>query len=124
MRALIYDAKSDVHRGVILHVRGLDGSFKRGDKIDLIAAQKSYTVTEVGKFTPKPTVTESLGAGEVGYMVAGIKTLADVNIGDTITLSNDPTPDALPGYTPPMQMLFCDLYPGSGTSTSHLREAM
>ncbi|MCH9034508.1 MAG: elongation factor 4 [Planctomycetes bacterium] len=124
LRALIYDAKSDVHRGVILHVRVLDGSFKRGDKIDLIAAQKTYIVTEVGKFTPKPTVTESLGAGEVGYMVAGIKTLADVNIGDTITLSNDPTPDALPGYKPPMQMVFCDFYPGSGTSTAQLREAM
>ncbi len=124
LRALIYDAKSDPHRGVISHVRMLDGSFKRGDKIDLMAVERSYVVTEVGKFTPKPTAVERLSAGEVGYMVAGIKTLADINIGDTITLSADPTPEALPGYKPPVQMVFCDFYPGSGTATAQLREAM
>ena len=86
LRALIYDAKSDVHRGVISHARVFDGRFKRGDKIELMAADREFIVTEVGKFMPKPQAVESLGAGEVGYYFAGIKTLVDVNIGDTITL--------------------------------------
>jgi len=124
LRALIYDAKSDPHRGVISHVRVLDGGFKRGDKIDLMAAGRSYVVAEVGKFTPKPTTVERLSAGEVGYMVAGIKTLADINIGDTITLSSNPAAKRLPGYRQPIQMVFCDFYPGSGTSTAQLRQAM
>src|SRR3990172_4754310 len=117
LRALIYDAKSDIHRGVISHTRVFDGSFKRGDKIDLMAVGRSYNVTEVGKFTPKPTAVESLSAGEVGYFVAGIKTLADVSIGDTITLASNPTDHRLPGYQPPQQMVFCDFYPGTGTTT-------
>ncbi len=124
LRGLIYDAKSDIHRGVICHTRVFDGTFKRGDKIDLIAAGRNFIVTEVGKFTPKPGAVESLSAGEVGYFVAGIKTLADVTIGDTLTLSSNPTDIPLPGYQPPQQMVFCDFYPGMGTTTDHLREAM
>ncbi|MDO8629817.1 MAG: GTP-binding protein, partial [Phycisphaerales bacterium] len=124
LRALIYDAKPDVHRGVICHTRVFDGSFKRGDKIDLMAIERTYIVTEVGKFSPKPIVVESLCAGDVGYFVAGIKTIADVRIGDTITLSSDPTDRPLPGYKPPQQMVFCDFYPGMGTTTDQLREAM
>ena len=124
LRALIYDAKPDPHRGVISHVRVMDGSFKRGEQIELIAAKRKYLVTEVGKFTPKMTVMESLGAGEVGYMVAGIKTLVDVTIGDTITHAANPTPNPLPGYKPPQQMVFCDFYPGVGTAMEQLRDAM
>ncbi len=124
LKALIYDAKPDVHRGVICHTRVVDGTFKRGDKIDLMAIGRSYIVTEVGKYKPKMTPVESLSAGEVGYFVAGIKTLADVSIGDTVTLSADPTSNRLPGYQAPQQMVFCDFYPGIGTSTDQLREAM
>ena len=124
LRALIYDAKPDMHRGVICHARVFDGSFKRHDKIDLMAIERTYIVTEVGKYTPKPMVVESLGAGEVGYFVAGIKTIADVRIGDTLTLASDPTDRLLPGYKPPQQMVFCDFYPGTGTTTDQLREAM
>jgi len=124
LRTLIYDAKPDPHRGVICHARVVDGSFKRGDVIDLMAVKRKYQVTEVGKFTPKPKPVASLGAGEVGYFLAGIKTLADVNIGDTVTHSARPTGDRLPGYKPPQQMVFCDFYPGVGTSTEALREAM
>ena len=124
LRALIYDAKPDQHRGVISHVRVMDGSVKRGEQIELIAAQRKYLVTEVGKFTPKMTVMESLGAGEVGYVVAGIKTLADVTIGDTITQAANPTANPLPGYKPPQQMVYCDFYPGVGTATAQLRDAM
>ncbi len=124
LRALIYDAKSDVHRGVISHARVFDGRFKRGDKIELMAADREFIVTEVGKFMPKPQAVESLGAGEVGYYFAGIKTLVDVNIGDTITLAANPATKRLPGYEAPQQMVFCDFYCGIGTTTDRLREAM
>ncbi|MEK6799125.1 MAG: translation elongation factor 4 [Planctomycetota bacterium] len=124
LQALIYDAKSDPHRGVICHTRVREGRFKRGDKIRLMAMGREYIVTEVGKYFPKPKAVESLAAGEVGYFVAGIKTVADINIGDTVTLCSDPTDERLPGYKPPQQMVFCDFYPGMGTSTDQLREAM
>jgi len=124
LRALIYDAKSDPHRGVIVHTRVVDGSFKRGDQIDLLAAGRRHLVTEVGKFKPKPGAVESLAAGEVGYFVAGIKTLADVSIGDTVTHTNRPASARLAGYNPPQQMVYCDFFPGMGTATEHLREAL
>ncbi len=124
LQALIYDAKPDVHRGVICHTRVFEGSFKRGEKIDLMAMGRSFLVAEVGKYMPKPTPVESLSAGEVGYFVSGIKTLADVSIGDTITHTLDPTDKRLPGYKAPQQMVYCDFYPGMGTTTDQLREAM
>ncbi len=123
LRALIYDAKSDPHRGVISHVRLIDGRVKRGDKIELMATGRTHQVTELGKFTPKPQPTQTLEAGEVGYLFAGIKTLHDLNIGDTITLNSRPAKEPLPGYKPPQQMVFCDFYPGPGTETAELREA-
>ena len=124
LRALIYDAKSDPHRGVISHVRIIDGEVKRGDRIRMMAVKREHIVTEVGKYTPKPGAVASLAAGDVGYLVAGIKTLADVNIGDTVTHVSRPAASALPGYKSPPQMVFCDFYPGPGTETPHLREAM
>jgi len=124
LQTLIYDAKPDPHRGVICHARVFDGSFKRGDPIDLMAVGQKYIVTEVGKFTPKPVPVELLSAGEVGYFVAGIKTIADVNIGDTVTHTHNRTDRLLPGYQPPQQMVFCDFFPGIGTTTDHLRECM
>lgn len=124
LRALIYDAKSDLHRGVISHLRVFDGSLKRGDQIDLMGVGRKYQVTEVGKFTPRAQAVESLSAGEVGYLIAGIKTLADVNIGDTVTHSSRRTDKALPGYKAPQQMVYCDFFPAVGTGTEQLRDAM
>ncbi|MCC7292748.1 MAG: elongation factor 4 [Phycisphaerales bacterium] len=124
LRTLIYDAKTDVHRGVIVHVRMKDGTVKRGDKIRFMGVGREHIVTEVGKFTPKPGAVPELTAGEVGYLVAGIKLISDVNIGDTITHVSRPTEHALPGYKQPKQMVFCDFYPGPGTTTEELREAM
>lgn len=123
LRALIYDAKNDVHRGVINHLRVVDGRIKRGDKIRLVSTERDYVVTEVGKFFPKPKAVESLSAGEVGYMLASIKTIADIDIGDTVTHANKPTDNPLPGYKQPQQMVFCDFYPGPGTETPDLRDA-
>ncbi len=123
LRALIYDAKNDVHRGVISHIRVFDGAMKRGDKVRFFAGGTERVITEVGKYMPKPKVVDKLAAGEVGYMLASIKTIADVNIGDTVTQANDPTDRPLPGYQAPQQMVFCDFFPGPGTETPELREA-
>ncbi|HOW71345.1 MAG TPA: translation elongation factor 4 [Phycisphaerae bacterium] len=124
LRALVYDAKPDVHRGVICHLRIMDGQIRRGDRVLLMAAQRTYTVSEVGKFTPKPTAVDVLAAGEVGYMVAGIKTLNDVTIGDTITHDDPRAAEPLPGYQPPQRMVFCDFYPGPMTEAPELRAAL
>jgi len=124
LKGLIYDAKADPHRGIVCHTRVFDGALKRGDKVRLMACEREYIVTDVGKFMPREKSVPSLGAGEVGYFFAGIKTLADVNIGDTITLSSNPTETRLPGYEPPQQMVFCDFYPGIGSTTDQLRNAM
>ncbi|MGB9623557.1 MAG: translation elongation factor 4 [Phycisphaerae bacterium] len=124
LRALIYDAKPDPHRGVICHVRLVDGRVSPGDKIDLMAVGRSHQVAEVGKYRPHPTACEALSAGEVGYVIAGIKSIREVNIGDTITLNSRPAARALPGYHPPQQMVFCDFYPGPGTESPMLREAL
>ena len=124
LRALIYDAKMDVHRGVICHVRLVDGVVKRGDRIDLMARGSSHVVTEVGQYRPRPQALGELAAGQVGYLLAGIKTLADLRIGDTVTHTALRAQKPLPGYQPPRQMVFCDFYPGSGTQTPDLREAL
>ena len=123
-RALMYDAKMDIHRGVMCHVRLVDGSLKKGDEVQLMTRGSTHIVTEVGKHMPRPKAVESLHAGEVGYVLAGIKTLADLRIGDTFTHAKKPATKALPGYEPARQMVFCDFYPGSGTQTHELREAL
>ena len=124
LRALIYDAKMDVHRGVICHVRIVDGQVKKGDRIDLMARGSTHIVTEVGQYRPGPSALPTLATGQVGYLLAGIKTLADLRVGDTVTLSTNRAPKSLPGYEPPRQMVFCDFYPGAGTQTPELREAL
>jgi GTP-binding protein LepA len=124
VKALIYDAKPDVHRGVVSHVRMKEGRLTKGNKILLMAAQRTYRITELGKFDPKPRQVDWLAAGEVGYVVAGIKTLNDVNIGDTITLDDARADKPLPGYQPPQRMVFCDFYPGPMTEAPELRDAL
>ncbi len=124
LKALIYDAKSDAHRGVVCHVRLIDGTVKKGDKVLLMAAARTYQISDVGVFAPKITSAASLTAGEVGYLFAGIKTIHDVHIGDTVTLDARPCDGPLTGYRPPQQMVFCDFYPGPGTTSAQLREAM
>ncbi len=124
LRAMVYDAKTDVHRGVICHVRVFDGELRKGDKIDFLATGATFTVAELGKFVPRRQPVGRLAAGEVGYLFASIKTINDVHIGDTVTQSADPTDAPLPGYEPPQQMVFCDFYPGPGSTTIDLRRAM
>jgi len=131
-RALIFDSHYDDYRGVIIYVRVFDGRLKVGDKIRMMGSGRTYHLTELGKYTPKPVKVGELGPGETGYLIAAIKTLKDVRVGDTITIDSDPAPRPLPGYKEPRQMVFCDFYPatttagegGKGTDFEQLREAM
>jgi len=121
--ALIFDSHCDEYRGVICYVRIFAGSLKTKQKILLMGSSRTYTITELGKFTPEMTPVSELKTGEVGYCIANIRKLADVTIGDTITDSAAPAPVALPGYVPPMQMVFSDFYPGNNTDYPKLRAA-
>ncbi len=134
-RGLIFDAKYDDYRGVIVYVRMMDGAIKVGDKIRMMGTGRSFQITEIGKNTPKPVRVQSIVAGESGFVVAAIRSLKDVRVGDTVTLEGDPAAEPLTGYKPPMQMVFCDFYPatldpedGEGGNSKNdfegLREAM
>ncbi|MCB9844703.1 MAG: elongation factor 4 [Phycisphaeraceae bacterium] len=127
-RALIFDAVYDDYRGVIVYIRMFDGRLRVGDKVRMMGLERSYLVTELGKYTPKPTRVQELGPGETGYLIAAIRNLADVRVGDTITLERDPASEPLEGYQPPNQMVFCDFYPATtekkGNDFEQLREAV
>ena len=124
LKAMIYDAKVDVHRGVACHLRIIDGALKKGERIRLMAAGRTYVANDIGVFRPAISSLPELQTGQVGYLFAGIKTIRDVNIGDTITIDGKPCDQAMPGYQPPQQMVFCDFYPGPGTTSPELRESM
>ncbi len=115
LRALIFDSNYDDYRGVVVFVRVFDGELKVGDKIRMMGTGRTFTVTELGRYTPFPEKLKRIGQGEVGYMVAAIKTLGDVRVGDTVTLEHDAAREALPGYEEPKQMVFCDFYPATGS---------
>ncbi|MBU0617589.1 MAG: translation elongation factor 4, partial [Planctomycetes bacterium] len=124
LQVLIFDSQYNDYRGVISYVRVVHGTIRKGQKILLMGQQRTYLVTELGKFRPQMTPCASLAAGETGYMVASIKTLKDITVGDTITDAVHPAPKPLPGYQPPQLMVFCDFYPSSGESYDALREAL
>jgi GTP-binding protein LepA len=123
-RALIFDSIYDDYRGVITYVRVVDGELKKGQKILFMGNGRQYQITDLGKLMPRPKQVESIGTGEVGYVVAAIKDLHDVRIGDTVTDAVEPAKEALPGYRPIQQMVFCDFYPGGKTQYEELRDAM
>jgi GTP-binding protein LepA len=124
LQALIFDSKYDDYRGVVVYVRVINGVLTLGQKIRMMGEDKVFSVTDLGKFMPKATRVPQIGAGEVGFIVANIKTIQDVTIGDTVTDANAPAAEALPGYRPPKQMVFCDFYPGNNTEYTQLREAL
>jgi len=128
-RALIFDSHYDDYRGVIVYVRVFDGELRVGDRIRMMGAGRTFQITELGKHIPKPTKVDRLGPGQTGYLIAAIKTLKDVRVGDTVTLDADPADEPLPGYEEPRQMVFCDFYPatsdsGKGGDIEELREAI
>ncbi len=124
-KCLIFDSFYDNYKGAVAHVRVVDGKVKVGDEIKLMATNKTFTVTEVGYFVPGSYVpTNEIKAGEVAYIVASIKTLSDIHVGDTITLKNDSADKPLAGYKKVTPMVYCGLYPVDGSQYEDLKEAL
>jgi GTP-binding protein LepA len=121
--ALIFDSHCDEYRGIICYVRVFSGRLFIRQKIKLMSNDKCYQITELGKFKPEMTAVDELGTGEVGYVIANIKTLSDITIGDTITDLSEPVDKPIHGYKKPVQMVFSDFYPGNNTDYSKLRTA-
>ena len=124
LKALIFDSWYDSYRGVVIVVRVIDGAVRQGLKVRLMAEGQDYEVEEVGVFTPKPVVVDELGVGEVGFLVAGIKRVADAKIGDTVTETARPALQAFPGFKELKPMVFAGLYPVEGHQYAELREAL
>ena len=124
-KCLIFDSYYDNYKGAIAYVRVKDGKVKVGDEIKLMATNKTFTVTEVGYFTPGNYMqTEELLAGDVGYIAASIKSLSDLHVGDTITLKNNPAKEPLKGYKKVQPMVYCGLYPMDGSDYENLKIAL
>ena len=123
VQALIFDSHVDEYRGVICYIRLFSGSLNLKQKIRFMGTGRVHQVTELGKFSPNMVKIDTLGCGEVGYLIANIRDLADVTVGDTVTDHNHPADKPLKGYQPPMQMVFSDFYPGNNTDYPKLRAA-
>lgn len=124
LRALIFDSYYDSYKGVVCFIRIKQGKLKVGDKIKMMQTNKEFIVTELGVRTPKVVNKNELVAGEVGWISAAIKTIRDVAVGDTITLSDNPTNEPLPGYKKILPMVYCGLYPIDTAKYEDMKEAM
>lgn len=124
LKALIFDSYYDNYKGVVIYVRIMDGTVKKGEIISLMATGADYEVTEVGVYAPTPVPVDCLRAGEVGYICASIKYVRDARVGDTVTHKNDPTEEALPGYKPVQSMVYCGIYPGEGEKYDNVKDAL
>ena len=123
-KALIFDSYYDPYRGVVVYFRVVSGKISLRDKILLMASNKFYELDEIGIMAPDQQKVNDLHAGEVGYLAASIKSVADARVGDTITLFNDPARDALPGYKEANPMVFCGLFPTDADQYPDLRESL
>ena len=125
LQALIFDSYYDNYRGAISSVRVKQGRVRVGDRIRMMAGKCEFDVTEVGAFTPTGYLpTDELSAGDVGYIAASIKDIADIHVGDTITLAQNPAEKPLPGYKPVQPMVFCGIYPADGSEYETLKDAL
>jgi GTP-binding protein LepA len=124
LKALIFDSWYDPYRGVVIVVRVIDGTLRTKVKIRLMAMAQDYEVDALGVFSPKATPVDALGVGEVGFVVANIKVVADAKIGDTITETARPTAEPFPGFKELKPMVFAGLYPVEGHQYPELREAL
>ncbi len=124
LKALIFDSCFDNYRGVIVYVRIFDGSVKPGNKIKFFSTGEIFEVTEVGTFIPKMMPCEKLECGEVGYIIANIKEIRKVRVGDTVTFAKNGCSDPLPGYKPVRPMVFSGIYPVRGEDYEELRDAI
>ena len=124
LKALIFDCVYDNYKGALSFVRVMDGTVKAGDRIRSMGTGREFDVTEVGVFSPALTETTELTAGEVGYIAASIKSVAETKVGDTITLADNPADSPLPGYKQVQPMVFCGVYPADGAHYDDLRDAL
>jgi GTP-binding protein LepA len=124
LKALLVDSWYDAYLGVVVLVRIVDGRLKKGDRIRMMGTGAAYDVERVGVFTPKLTVSDSLGPGEIGFLTGAIKEVADTRVGDTITDDRKPTSTALSGFRPAIPVVFCGLFPIDAAQFEDLRAAM
>ncbi len=124
LKAMIFDSLYDPYRGVVAYIRIVEGTVKPGDKIKMMASGKEFDVVEAGVFTPKVTLRDELTVGDVGFLTASIKNVADSRVGDTITLADNPAQEALPGYRRLNPMVYCGMYPIDTSKYNDLRDAL
>jgi GTP-binding protein LepA len=124
LKALLVDSWYDLYLGVVVLVRIVDGTMKKGQRIRMMGTHASYEVDRVGVFTPKLIEAAELGPGEIGFLTASIKEVADTRVGDTITDDRKPAADALPGFRPAIPVVFCGLFPVDAAAFEDLRAAM
>jgi GTP-binding protein LepA len=124
LKALLVDSWYDAYLGVVVLVRIVDGEIKKGQRVRMMAADAVYQIERVGVFTPKQVLKDVLGPGEVGFITAQIKQVADTQVGDTITDEKRGTSNPLPGFKPAQQVVFCGLFPVDAAQFDDLREAL
>ena len=124
LRALIFDSHYDTYRGVVSSVRVMDGTLRSGDKLRFMQAGSTHDADEIGVRNPVPTAVQALGPGETGYLIAGIKDVAEARSGETVTTANNGAEEPLSGYQDPKPMVFAGLYPVDGDEYSDLRDSL
>jgi GTP-binding protein LepA len=124
LRALVFDSYYDPYRGVVCYIRVVDGRIGTGERIRFMATGETHDVSEVGVVTPRAVPVPVLGAGEVGYLITGVKEIDRIRVGDTVTSSAHPAGQALPGYDEPKPMVFAGIFPTDGDDFERLREAL
>lgn len=123
-RALIFDSWFDAYQGVVVLVRAVDGTFKKGDRIKFMATDRDYEILRLGKYTPFPDPVEELAAGEVGFLICGIKDIRDVKVGDTVTSAKHGATEPLPGFSQIKPMVFAGIFPVVASEYQHLKDAL
>tara|TARA_R110002049_G_scaffold4601_5_gene32694 strand:- start:968098 stop:969897 length:1800 start_codon:yes stop_codon:yes gene_type:complete len=124
LQAMVFDSNYDDYRGAITYVRIMQGTVRRGQKIQFLRSGMTHDVVELGRFAPQRVPCDQLKAGQVGYLICNIKSLGDVHIGDTISIVGDGAAEPLPGYARPKRMVYCGLFPSDGQDFSDLRDAL
>src|SRR5262249_33470538 len=123
-RALIFDSEFDQYRGVVAYIRVVDGVFRKGEAIRAIATSTEADIDDIGFFTPAMTPATELAAGEVGYLITGIKDVTRRRVGDTLTTKRNGATEALPGYREVKPMVFCGLFPIENDDYADFRDAL
>ena len=124
LQALIYDSHFDMYQGAIAYVRVKSGRVSKGDTIKMMSTGNLYVIDSTGHFSPGLEVDDGLECGQVGYITAAMKSIGDANVGDTVTLRDNPATEALPGYRKALSMVFCGLYPTDGDQYQDLRDGI